>query len=127
MHELRWIDSAGRGIFAETPAVLAAAYDTLLHARVELHRVAPVAGEVLRLEDQDAIAAAGRFGTADDLMAAVSSAARTISWQFDRAWHAVARAAKAAREASPACVGVTLRNGEVELGVDVWPEARSRP
>ena len=122
MHELRWIDAAGRGIFAETPAVLAAAYDTLLHARVELHRVAPVAGEVLRLEDQDAIASAGSFGTADDLMAAVSSAARTISWHFDRAWHAVARASKTPVKPRPLASGVTLRNGEVELGVDVWPE-----
>jgi len=122
MHELRWIDAAGRGIAVETPAVLSAAYDTLLHARVELHRVAPMAGEVLRLEDQDAIAAAGRFGSADDLMAEVSSAARTISWQFDRAWHAVARGSKTPMKPRPLASGVTLRNGEVELGVDVWPE-----
>ena len=65
----------------------------------------PIAGEVLRLEDQDAVAPAGNFGTADDLMAAVSSAARTLSWQLDRAWHAVARAADAAGEAATAGVG----------------------
>ncbi len=122
MHELRWIDAAGRGIAPEAPAALAAAYETLLHARVTLHRAAPIAGEVLRLEDQDAIALAGKFGTADDLMAAVSSAARTLSWQFDRAWHAVARAAKEPLKPRPLASGVTLRNGEVELGVDVWPE-----
>ena len=122
MHELRWIDAAGRGIATETPAVLAAAYDTLLRARVALHRVAPIAGEVMRLEDQDAIAAAGAFGTADELMAAVSSSARTLSWQSDRAWHAVARAAKEPVKPRPLASGVTLRNGEVELGVDVWPE-----
>ncbi len=122
MHELRWIDAAGRGISTEAPAALAAAYDTLLRARVALHRVAPIAGEILRLEDQDAIAVTGAFGTADDLMAAVSSAARTLSWQFDRAWHAVARAAKQPLKPRPLASGVTLRNGEVELGVDVWPE-----
>jgi [protein-PII] uridylyltransferase len=122
MHELRWIDAAGRGIAIETPAALAAAYDTLLRARVALHRVAPIAGEVMRLEDQDAIAPAGMFGTVDDLMAAVSSAARTLSWQFDRAWHAVARSAKEPAKPRPLASGVTLRNGEVELGVDVWPE-----
>jgi [protein-PII] uridylyltransferase len=122
MHELRWIDAAGRGIAAEAPAALAAAYDTLLHARVALHRVAPIAGEVMRLEDQDAIAVAGRFGTADDLMADVSSAARTLSWQFDRAWLAVARAATGPVKPRPLASGVTLRNGEVELGVDVSPE-----
>ena len=122
MHELRWIDAAGRGIATEAPAALAAAYDTLLQARVALHRVAPIAGEVLRLEDQDAIALAGQFGTADDLMAAVSSAARTLSWQHDRAWHAVARSAKEPVKPRPLASGVTLRNGEVELGVDVWPE-----
>lgn len=122
MHELRWIDAAGRGIATEAPAALAAAYDTLLRARVALHRVAPIAGEVLRLEDQDAIAIAGQFGSADDLMAAVSSAARTLSWQFDRAWHAFARSAKEPVKPRPLASGVTLRNGEVELGVDVWPE-----
>ncbi|MEP7115026.1 MAG: [protein-PII] uridylyltransferase, partial [Ilumatobacteraceae bacterium] len=122
MHELRWIDAAGRGIGSESPAALGAAYDTLLRARVALHRVAPVAGEVLRLEDQDAIAPAGAFGTADDLMAAVSSAARTLSWQFDRAWLAVARSAKEPVKPRPLASGVTLRNGEVELGVDVSPE-----
>jgi [protein-PII] uridylyltransferase len=122
MHELRWIDAAGRGIVTEAPAALAAAYDTLLRARVALHRVAPIAGEVLRLEDQDAIASVGAFGSADDLMAAVSSAARTLSWQFDRAWHAVARSAKEPVKPRPLASGVTLRNGEVELGVDVWPE-----
>ena len=74
------------------------------------------------MEDQDAIAPAGAFGTADDLMAAVSSAARTVSWQFDRAWHAVARSAKEPVKPRPLASGVTLRNGEVELGVDVWPE-----
>ncbi len=122
MHELRWIDAAGRGIATEAPAALAAAYDTLIRARVALHSLAPVAGEVLRLEDQDAIAAAGDFGTADELMAAVSSAARTLSWQFDRAWHAVARSAKGPLKPRPLASGVTLRNGEVELGIDVWPE-----
>ena len=122
MHELRWIDAAGKGIATEAPAALGAAYDTLLRARVALHRVAPIAGEVLRLEDQDAIAPAGSFGTADDLMAAVSSAARTVSWQFDRAWHAVARSAKGPMKPRPLASGVTLRNGEVELGVDVSPE-----
>ncbi|MEY2454546.1 MAG: [protein-PII] uridylyltransferase, partial [Acidimicrobiaceae bacterium] len=122
MHELRWLDAAGRGIASQTPAALAAAYDTLLSARVALHRVAPIAGEVMRLEDQDAIAPAGKFGTADDLMAAVSSAARTVSWQFDRAWHAVARSTKEPAKPRPLASGVTLRNGEVELGVDVSPE-----
>ena len=76
----------------------------------------------MRLEDQDAIAPAGSFGNADDLMAAVSSAARTVSWQFDRAWHAVARSAKEPAKPRPLASGVTLRNGEVELGVDVSPE-----
>jgi [protein-PII] uridylyltransferase len=122
MHELRWIDASGWGIITETPAALAAAYDTLIRARVALHRVAKVDGEVLRLEDQDAIAAAGAFGDADDLMAAVSSAARTLSWQFDRAWQAVARAGQRPLKPRPLASGVTLRNGEVELGVDLWPE-----
>ena len=97
MHELRWIDAAGRGIATEAPAALGGGLRHAAQHRVALHRVAPIAGEVLRLEDQDAIAAAGQFGTADDLMAAVSSAARTVSWQFDRAWHAVARVGERSR------------------------------
>jgi len=111
MHELLWLDAAGRGIALESPALVAAAYDALIHARVALHRVAPVAGEVLRLEEQDAVADVGNFGSADDLMAAVSSAARTLSWQHDRAWHAVARAQMQPVKARPLASGVTLRNG----------------
>ena len=122
VHELRWIDAAGRGILTDAPATLAAAYDTLVDARVALHRAAPTAGEVLRLEDQDAVAGVGGYGDADALMAALSSAARTVSWHSDRAWHAVARAAQAPTKPRPLASGVTLRNGEVELGVDLWPE-----
>jgi [protein-PII] uridylyltransferase len=122
MHELRWIDIAGRGVASETPAALAAAYDSLLHVRVALHRSGSSAGDVLRLEDQDAVAAIAGYDDADLLMGAVSSAARTISWQFDRAWHAVARSAKEAGKPRPLASGITLRNGEAELGVDLWPE-----
>ncbi len=122
VHELQWIDVAGQGITAETPPPLLAAHETLQRVRAALHRAAPQAGDVLRLEDQDSVADAAMFDDADALMAAVSSAARTVSWHSERAWHAVTRAGQTMVKSRPLASGVTLRNGEVELGVDIWPE-----
>ena len=126
LHELLWIDAAGHGIAFDSPALVTAAHDTLLDARVALHRVAPVAGEVLRLEEQDAVAVAGNFGSADDLMAAVSSAARTLSWRSTIGrgmqwpgrrcnrrrlvrWHPASRCATARSSSASTCRPKTIR------------------
>lgn len=58
----------------------------LLDARVALHRIAPKSGEVLRLEDQDAVAEALGMSDADELMTRVAGAARAVTWVLEELW-----------------------------------------
>ena len=61
----------------------------LLDVRVALHRAAPQSGEVLRLEDQDAVAEALGMADADELMTRVAGAARTVTWLVEELWAAL--------------------------------------
>ena len=72
-----------------TSTLLDECYDTLVDARVALHRSTGRAGDVLRLEDQDAVAAGSGRGSADDLMADIAAAARTMAWIAEGAWRHV--------------------------------------
>jgi len=62
------------------------AVDTLTEIRVELHRRAGRALDKLLLQEQDQVASLLAFESADDLMASVSQAGRTIAWAVDDAW-----------------------------------------
>ena len=73
---------------APGPAVRAA-HSVLLDVRGELHRRAGAgrrAVDRLLLQEQDALAAALSYADADALMAAVSSAGRTIAYAADTTW-----------------------------------------
>ena len=103
-----------------------AAYDVLLGARVELHRLAGRPGDVLALQDQDAVAAELGYADADALMAAVATSARTIAWTSDEAWRRVRSwlAGPSGREYRPdhfIAPGVILRDGEVHLAESARP------
>lgn len=88
VHALRWARAAGVTIPDGGDAELASDHDTLVAVRVELHRRAGRPGDVLLLEQQDAIAAA--FGIdADELMRRVATAARAVAWRADAAWSAI--------------------------------------
>ena len=109
---------------------LADAYDTLLSARVELHRRSGRALDRLLLEEQDGVAAALGYGDADDLMAAVARSARAIAWVTDDAWRRVrswlagpkGRLAGADRQLG---AGILLRDGEVVLDAAAVIDAAS--
>ena len=91
---------AGRGrpaLRRTTTALVDHCYDTLVAARVALHRVKGRAGDVLHLEDQDAVAAALGMASADELMAGVAAAARTVVWIADGAWRRLAQAGRRSR------------------------------
>ena len=65
-------------------------YDTLLRgtSRAAPHdRSRPV--RCMRLEDQDAIAATGGWNDADEMMADVAAAGRTVAWLCDETWNRV--------------------------------------
>jgi [protein-PII] uridylyltransferase len=90
VHALSWAAAADVHVLAEgDEAALREAYEVILAARVELHRLTGRPGDVLALQDQDAVAARLQVADADALMAGISGAARTISWVSDEAWHRV--------------------------------------
>ncbi|MCW2606075.1 MAG: Bifunctional uridylyltransferase/uridylyl-removing enzyme, partial [Frankiales bacterium] len=77
---------------ADPPApAVREAYGLLLDVRGELHRRASSRkpSDRLLLQEQDAVAAALELPDADALMAAVSGAARTISYASDTTWRRV--------------------------------------
>ena len=86
VHALRWAQAAGATLSHEHNAELAGHYETILGARVELHRRTGRHGDVLLLEEQDAVAAALGDSDADALMLRIATAARAIAWRSDESW-----------------------------------------
>ena len=90
LHSLEWARATGV-LQDEVSGALAAARETLLAARVELHRLTGRAGDRLVLEYQDDVAEALDYDDADALMADVATAARAVAWESDAAWFWVER------------------------------------
>ncbi|MDQ3469298.1 MAG: DUF294 nucleotidyltransferase-like domain-containing protein, partial [Actinomycetota bacterium] len=91
VHSLWWAADADLLVPADDLALLDECYETLLGARVALHRVTGRPGDVLRLADQDGVAAELGLECSDALMAGIAAAARTIAWIADGAWRHLAR------------------------------------
>ena len=100
---------------AADEADLTRCYDVLLRARVALHLATERPGEVLRLEDQDAAAAQGGWTDADDLMASVAMAGRTVAWLVRRELGSDDPAHGRARRTGRSRRGSCLFDGEIEL------------
>jgi [protein-PII] uridylyltransferase len=123
VQSLWWAEAAGLRLIAEDLIELDRSYDVLLRARVALHLATGRIGDVLRLEDQDAAATAGGWRDADDLMADVAAAGRTVAWLCDENWgRAIETASTPDRAVAP---GVVLRSGEIELAANADPIADS--
>jgi len=86
---LSWADAARPILTQLDQGGLDGAYEALLAARVELHRSSGRAGDVLLLQEQDAVARALGDVDADALMARIARAGRTISWSSDEVWRRV--------------------------------------
>ena len=126
VHALRWAEAAESVLLEGDDDAIQAAYDVLLGVRVELHRQAGRPGDVLLLQDQDAVAARLGEPDADTLMARVATAARTIAWTSDEAWHRVRSwltgpSGREYRRDRPVAPGVVLREGEVHLEAAASP------
>lgn len=106
VHAIRWAELAGMSLHAGDDDAIRRAYETVLSARVELHRRTGRTSDVLVLEEQDAVAAALGSGDADDLMRELSRAARTIAWVSDDLWWRVRSVLE----------GPTRRRGRLDLG-----------
>jgi [protein-PII] uridylyltransferase len=122
VQSLWWAEAAGLQLIAEDLIDLDRCYDVLLRARVSLHVATGRTGDVLRLEDQDAVASTGGWDDADHLMADVAAAGRTIAWLCDENWGraVVPTTVQPDRAVAP---GVVIRNGEIELAAGADPSA----
>lgn len=91
VHALEWAAAGDDDFEVVGGGELRAHYDTLLAARVELHRVTGRHSDCLLLQEQDEVAA--RLGDADvdALMARLATAARAIAWASDESWYDVRR------------------------------------
>jgi [protein-PII] uridylyltransferase len=128
IHALRWAELA-RPVLEDGDAdALKAAETVLFDARVALHRAGSQRGsDKLTLQDQDAVAV--ELGTtADDLMADIARAARTVAWIGDETWDRVAASQSTSlsllgwrsRDRAP---GLLVRDGQVRLEPNVDPSA----
>ena len=110
---LRWAIEAGLDLPGDDIALLDRCYDALVTVRVALHRVKGRPGDVLHLEDQDAVAAELGLASSDELMATVAAAARSVAWvahgAWRRAWH------QPAGNEEPAGAGLVVVDRQVEL------------
>ena len=129
VHALQWAAAADRSGRYE-PDELAGPYETILRARVELHRnTGRRGGDSLLLEQQDAVAAALGHDDADDLMAEVAEAARRIAWHSDEVWTRMADSRRRRnplkrRSATLVAPGITVAERLVHLddAVEITPE-----
>ena len=127
VHSLFWVEQATVPILREAESAgLAAAFETLLAVRVELHRLTGQRSDKLLLELQDDVADALGLADADVLMAEVSAAGRTIAWTGEGAARRTLRASRRRgpmkalsgirrREVAP---GLVLDDGRLELTDD---------
>ena len=128
VHAIRWAEQAQSVMLQGDDETLAHHHDVLFAARVELHRRTGRVGDRLLLEEQDAIAGALGYDSADDMMAAVSAAARAIAWTSDEVWERVDSSLKGplgwrvSRDRDLAA-GVVLRDGRVCVTAAADPAA----
>jgi [protein-PII] uridylyltransferase len=122
VHALHWAQAAHAILWEGDPDRLDAAYDVLLAARVELHRRTGRPGDKLLLQEQDSVAAALGYESADELMRAIAAAARSISWTSDDTWARIESSLSGPfgrlRRERAIGGGLVLRDGEVHVTAD---------
>jgi [protein-PII] uridylyltransferase len=121
IHMLWWAIEAGLDLGDDDVVSLARCNEVLLSARTALHQHAKKAGDVLRLEQQQAVASLLRYDNDDALMKAISSAALRVAWIADEAWARLAPPQNARSTPQALASGIELINGEVRLADDVDP------
>ncbi len=89
-HILHWVDLADSSLLRDSERTgVAGPHETLMSVRMELHRSTGRASNKLLLQDQDEVASVLHYSDADDLMADVAAAGRTISWVHDAVMHRI--------------------------------------
>ncbi len=86
VHAMGWASRALPGFADDFLTRVASDVDTLLEARIELHRLTERRSDVLTLDDQDGVAEALGDPSSNELMLRLALAARRIAWYSDEAW-----------------------------------------
>lgn len=125
VHALRWAEAALPGFAGDSIEELRGEADTLLQARVELHRQIGRAGEILSLDAQDDVAGRLDLPGSQELMVGIALAGRRIAWHSDEAWsrweRSTGRARFAPLTARPVATEFGFVNGYLELSDRVEP------
>ncbi len=125
VHAINWAVATGAVSINGERVTLETAYEVLLSARVELHRLTGRPGDTLALQDQDAVAAALGYRSADALMSAISASARSIGWVSDGFWRRVHRQLGSGHTVPTRALssGISLVDGEVVLDPSAQPSS----
>ena len=117
-HAIRWAQLAGADLPIADTDRLADAYQTLLRARVELHRTTGLRSDVLSADDQDAVAERSGAIDADAFMAEIAQAGRIIAFLSDQMWSSVARKQTEFEAPDVDIAGLAVRDGELVIDGD---------
>lgn len=95
-------------------------FERILGVRAELHRTTGRVSDRLLLQEQDPVAKAMGYESADALMSDVAAAARNIAWVSDRFWWRVTRDLKRSKRSAPQQVapGLAIDQGALVLSPD---------
>ena len=113
VHAINWAARAGIEVPTHDHERLAEAYQVLLEARVELHRISGKRGDVLLLEEQDSVAVALGDHDADVLMGRVAAAARTVAYLSDETWRHIDRESTEEISVEIEVAGLTVTDNEI--------------
>ena len=124
VHAIGWASSAGVELLPADQERLAEAYQTLLRARVELHRTTGLRSDVLSADDQDAVAERYGSADADAFMADIARAGRVVAFLSDQLWSRAVRLAAASSVEPPqpdievGIAGLSADDGELVIDGD---------
>lgn len=121
IHALWWAIAAGFKVSSSDQRALSECHEILTLARVGLHRVTKRAGDILHLQDQDAVAKSIGVSSADELMAMIAGAGRQVAWIADEAWARLDPPKSSRRSPIAVAPGVQLHNGAIQLTDDANP------
>ena len=128
VHAIGWAALAGVELRLADQERLAEAYQTLLRARVELHRTTGLRSDFLSADDQDAVAKRYGIVDAEPFMADIARAGRVVAFLSDQVWSRAVRLAAASSADAPLddisvdISGLSVHDGELVIDGDPAPD-----
>ena len=119
IHALQWAVAAGLQLSDDDSRALRECNEVLLNVRVALHQHVNRPVEILRLEDQSAVAVLAGYATDDELMASLAEVGRRVAWIADEAWARLDPPKQRSDVPQLIAPGIQLINGEIQLDESV--------